>query len=87
MPSAAQNYLITELELYGLAINGASFFQLLKEVGFHMIVDHLALKYIMKIKTEPATSRTKRLLEVLHSHTFDLYYLKCKDMILSNFLS
>ena len=36
---------------------------------------------------EPATDRIKRLLEVLSSYSFNLYYIKGKDMILCDFLS
>ena len=71
----------------GLAINIASFAHLLKKVDFNAIVDHLAITHIMKSKTEPATNRIKRLLEILSSYSFNLYYIKGKDMILSNFLS
>ena len=35
----------------------------------------------------PATNRIKRLLEVLISYSFNLYYIKGRDMILSDFLS
>ena len=35
----------------------------------------------------PATNRIKRLLEILSSYSFNLYYIKGKDMILSDFLS
>ena len=57
------SYLITELELCGLAINIASFSHLLKRVDFDVIVDHLALTQIIKSKAEPGTTRMKRLLE------------------------
>ena len=87
MPEAARNYSITELEMCGLAINIGSFAHLLKRVDFDTIVDHLAIMHIMKSKMEPATSRIKRLLEVLSSYSFNLYYIKDKDMILSDFLS
>ena len=87
MPKAARNYSITELEMCGLAINIASFAHLLKRVDFDAIVDHLAIMHIMKSKMEPATNRIKRLLEVLSSYSFNLYYIKGKDMILSDFLS
>ena len=70
-----------------LAINIASFTHLLKRVNFDAVVDHLAITNIMKSKMEPATNRIKRLLEVLSSYSFDLYYIKGKDMILSDFLS
>ena len=41
----------------------------------------------MKSKMEPATNRIKRLLEILSSYSFNLYYIKGKDMVLSDFLS
>ena len=87
LPEAARNYSITELELCGLAINIASFSHLLKRVDFDAIVDHLALTHIIKSKAEPATTRIKRLLELISSYSFNLYYMKEKDMILSDFLS
>ena len=59
LPEAAKHYFITELELCGLAINIASFAHLLKRVDFDVIVDHLALTHIIKIKAEPATTRIK----------------------------
>ena len=52
---AAKGYSIIELEVYGLAINIASFSHLLKRVDFDAIVDHLALTHIMKSKMEPVT--------------------------------
>ena len=41
----------------------------------------------MRSKVEPATNRIKRLLEVLSGFSFNLYYIKGKGMILSDFLS
>ena len=38
-------------------------------------------------KEELATTRIKKLLEGLTSYSFNLYYIKGKDMVLSNFLS
>ena len=35
---------------------------------------------------EPATTRINRLLELISSYSFNLYYMKGKDMILSDFL-
>ena len=87
MPEAAKNYSITELEMYGLAINIVSFAHLLKRVDFDAVVDHLAIMHTMKSKMEPATNRIKRLLEILSSYSFNLYYIKGKDMILCDFLS
>ena len=85
MPEAAKNYSITELEMCGLTINIASFAHLLKSVDFDAVVDHLAIMEIMKSKMKPATNRIKRLLEILSSYSFNLYYIRGKDMILSNF--
>ena len=70
-----------------LTINITSSAHLLKRVDFDTVVDHLAITHIMKSKMEPATNRIKRLLEVLSSYSFNLYYIKGKDMILSDFLS
>ena len=82
-----KKYSITELELCGLVINTASFSHLLKRVDFDAIVDHLSLTHIIKSKAEPATIRIKRLLEFISSYSFNLYYIKGKDMVLSDFLS
>ena len=87
LPEAACNYSITELEMCGLAINIASFVHLLRKVDFDAVVDHLAIMHIMRSKVEPATAQIKRLLEVLSSYLFNLYYIKGKDIILSDFLS
>ena len=86
LPEAAKKYSIAEVEMCGLAINIVSFAHLLKRVDLDAIVDHLALVHILKSKTEPATTRIKRLLEVLSMCSFNLYYMKGKDMILSDFL-
>ena len=56
-----------------------SFLHLLKRVDFDAIVDHLALTHIIKSKSEQATNRIKRLLEIISSYSFNLYYLKGKD--------
>ena len=87
MPEAAKNYFITELEMCGLAMNITTFLHLLKKVDFDAIVDHLAITHIMRSKAEPATTRIKRLLELLSPYSFNLYYIKGKDMVLSDFLS
>ena len=86
LPEATKNYSITELELCGLAINIVSFSHLLKRVDFDAMVDHLSFTHIIKSKTEPATIRIKRLLKLISCYSFNLYYIKGKDMILSNFL-
>ena len=87
LPEAMRSYSITELELCRLALNIASFSHLFKRVDFDAIVDHLALTHIIKSKVEPVTTKIKRLLELISSYSFNLYYMKGKDMILSDFLS
>ena len=64
-----------------------TFSHLLKKVDFDAVVDHLAITHIMRSKAEPATTRIKRLIELLSPYSFNLYYIKGKDMVLSDFLS
>ena len=85
LPEAACNYSITELEMCELAINIASFAHLLRKVDFDAVGDHLAIMHITRSKVESATARIKRLLEVLSSYSFNLYYIKGKDTILNDF--
>ena len=73
LPEAARNYSITELEMCGLALNIASFTHLLKRVDFNAMVDHLALTHIIKSKADTDTIRTKRLLELLSSYSFNFF--------------
>ena len=87
MPGEAKIYSITELEMCGLAINIATFSHLLKRVDFDAAIDHLAIMHIIKSKMEAATNRIKMLLEVLSFYFFNLYYIKGKEMVLSDFLS
>ena len=87
MSDTAKSYSITELEMCGFAINIASFAHLLKRVDFDAHVDHLAIVHIMKSKAESPSNRIKRLLEILSAYSFNLYYVKGKDMVLSDFLS
>ena len=87
MPEAAKNYSITELEMCRLAMNIVTFSNLLKKADFDAVVDHLAITHIMRSKAEPATTRIKRLIQLLSPHSFNLYYIKGKDMVLSDFLS
>ena len=65
----------------------SKFFTPIKRADFDAIVDHLALTLIIKSKAEPTTTRIKRPLELVSSYSFNLYDMKGKDMILSDFLS
>ena len=64
-PETAKNYSITELEMCGLAMIIATFLHLLKKVDFNTVIDHLTITHIMRSKAEPATTRNKRLIELL----------------------
>ena len=75
MPEAAKNYSSTELEMCRLAMNIATFSHLLKKVDFDAVIDQLAITHIMRGKAEPATTRIKRLLELLSLYSFNLYYI------------
>ena len=87
LPEACENYSVTELEMTGLAINIHLWKHLLLRVEFDCAVVHRALPYIMKSKNLPATGRILRLLEHLSGYSFNLYYVKGKDMILCDYLS
>ena len=65
----------------------SKFCSFVEESRFDAVVDHLAIAHIMKSKAEPASNRIKRLLEILSVYSFNLYYIKGKDMVLSDFLS
>ena len=60
---------------------------MLKHREFDAAVDHVAVTQIMKAKTEPATTRIMRLLDRLSAYSFNLYYVKGRDMILADYLS
>ena len=62
----------------GLVINIASFAHLLRKVDFDAVIDHLAITHIIRSKVEPATTRIKRLLEVLRSYSFNFVLYKRK---------
>ena len=80
-------YSVTELEMTGLLVNMNLWKNLLKHREFDAAVDHAAVAQIMKAKTEPATTRIMRLLDRLSAYSFNLYYVKGRDMILSDYLS
>ena len=71
----------------GLLVNMNLWKNLLKHREFDAAVDHVTVAQIMKAKTEPATIRIMRLLDRLSAYSFNLYYVKGRDMILSDYLS
>ena len=71
----------------GLLVNMNLWKNLLKHREFDAAVDPAAVVQIMKAKQEPATTRIMRLLDRLSAYSFNLYYVKGRDMILSDYLS
>jgi hypothetical protein len=87
LPAACQNYSVTELEMKGLVTGIMTWRYVIGNKEFDCSVDHQAVVQISKAKTEPATKRIMILLEELAKYNFNLYYMKGKDMILSDYLS
>ena len=87
LPEACSLYSVTELEMTGLLVNMGLWKNILKHREFDAAVDHVAVTQILKAKSEPASNRIMRLLDHLSAYSFNLYYLKGKDMILADYLS
>ena len=87
LPEACSRYSVTELEMTGLLVNMNLWKNLLKHREFDAAVDHAAVAQIMKAKTEPATTRIMRLLDRLSAYSFNQYYVRGRDIILSDYLS
>ena len=71
----------------GLLVNMDLWKNLLKHRESDAAVDHVTVAQIMKAKTKPATTRIMRLLDRLSAYSFNLYYVKGRDMILADYLS
>ena len=87
LPEACSRYSVTELEMTGLLVSMNLWENLLKHREFDAAVDHVAVAKIMKAKAEPATTRIMRVLDRLLAYSFNLYYVKDRDMILADYLS
>ena len=61
--------------------------QLLRNRYFEVLVDHKAIEYMIKSKTESPTTRLKTLLLKLSEYTIDLKYQKGSEMHTSDALS
>ena len=59
---SAKNFGGTELELAGLLVNIHGFMQLLRNRYFEVLVDHKAIEYMIKSKTESPMTRLKNTL-------------------------
>ena len=87
LPQSAKNFGVTELELTGLLVNIHGFMQLLCNRYFEVLVDHKAIEYMIKSKTESPTTRLKTLLLKLSEYTIDLKYQKGSEMHTSDALN
>ena len=87
LQKSAKNFGITELELTGLLVNIHGFMQLLHNRYFEVLVDHKAIEYMIKSKTESPMTRLKTLLLKLSEYTIDLKYQKGSEMHTSDTLS
>ena len=87
LPKSAKNFGINKLELTGLLVNIHGFVPLLCNRYFEVIVDHKAIKYMVKSKTESPTTRLKTLLLKLNEYTIGLKYQKGSEMHTSDALS
>ena len=68
-------------------MNIHGFIQLLRNRYFEVLVDHKAIKYMVKSKTESPTTRLKTLLLKLSEYTIELKYQKGSEMHTSDALS
>ena len=87
LPKSAKNFGVTQLELTGLLVNIHGFVQLLCNRYFEVLVDHKAIKYMIKSKTKSPTTRLKTLLLKLSEYTIELKYQKGSEMHTSDALS
>ena len=87
LPKSAKNFGVTELELTGLLVNIHGFMQLLCNRYFEVLVDHKAIEYMIKSKTESPMTRLKTLLLKLSEYTIELKYQKGSKMHTSDALS
>ena len=87
LQKSAKNFGVTELELTGLLVNIHGFMQLLCNRYFEVLVDHKAIEYMIKSKTESPMTRLKILLLKLSKYTIDLKYQKGSEMHTSDALS
>ena len=74
LPASVKNFEVTELKLTGLLVSIHRFMQLLGNRYFEVLVDHKAIEYMVKSKTETPTTRLKTLLLKLSEFTTDLIY-------------
>ena len=87
LPKSAKNFGGTKLELTGSLVNIHGFMQLLHNRYFEVLVDHKAIEYMIKSRTESPMTRLKTLLLKLSEYTIELKYQKGSEIHASDALS
>ena len=87
LPQSTKNFGDTELELTRLLVTNHGFMQLLHNRYFEVLVDHKAIEYMIKRKTESPTTRLKTLLLTLSEYMIELEYQKDSEMHTSDTMS
>ena len=87
LPKSAKNFGVTKLELTRLLVKIHGFMQLLHNRYFEVLVNHKAIEYMVKSKTESPTTRLKTLLLKFSEYTIELKYQKGSEMHTSDALS
>ena len=87
LPKSVKNFGVTELELTRLLVNIHGFMQLLCNRYFEVLVDHKAIEYMVKSKTESPTTRLKTLLFKLSEYIIELKYQKGSEIHMNDALS
>ena len=85
LPKAVQNYLVTELELFGLVVNIYAFKQLLTNVYFEVFCDHSAIVQILNGKKKLPRRKIQRLIEHLLHFNFTVQYLPGNKMHITGY--
>ena len=86
-PEISKEFWHYRVRINRLLVNIHGFMQLLHNRYFEVLVDHKAIKYMIKSKTESPTTRLKTLLLKLSEYTIDLKYQKGSEMHTSDALS
>ena len=86
-PKISKEFWCYRVRITGLLVNIHGFMQLLCNRYFEVLVDHKAIKYMIKSKTESPMMRLKTLLLKLSEYTIELKYQKGSEMHTSNALS
>ena len=86
-PKISKEFWCYRIRTYWTIGKHSQFMQLLCNRYFEVLVDHKAIEYMVKSKTESPTTRLKTLLLKLSEYTIELKYQKGSEMHTSDALS